>query len=656
VEDTTQELPEREKETTRRSYDRSREKPGSHTRLTREGGLKLQDMREYMMLLFAKLPFPRRKQGKKKRRFLPVALMLYLLIFLITSIFSLIGGTSASASSQQATHSQSQHASSGSAATTITIGDVDATLSNLLDCTTSTTTTTNSDGTATSTPADSKYIPGGSPAPTCQNGHWACQHGDSTVDDYVPGAVPGNGTQDYVVCFGAGNLANPWLYPTGLGYPSLDGCDPNAKYGYDVFVKTKDADVLPLCTDVAGIAGKTWVCPLGYKVAFTAYGVETADFFDPLQCQANNSNWIFPCSDISDGLPNVSAIQKDWLSGNHPGVLSNAELTAPAAGEGGRFFYTFPEDTFKLDGVTKLMPYTLGIGLIFLTPVVVLIGYQVLLGSITFRYANALQAIPRLLMGVAIIVIAFTMTETLIAISNNITGGLILLHKDLGFPTAMVNNQPVAYTLANENDPISYRGMVVPMSRWGCAANEFMKILAAKFVADVLASIIPIFGNLIHLVATIANFFDLIKHLGQFILLILSIMLWAQVLVRIVLLNYYILLCPVAFGCWALPGGFGQGVVNQWTKGFFSTLLIQIVQVFVITTLPLVIPVLPAIPSDSLGLMKGILTQLPPILVLWMTVRAPAILGTSTARAITNAGSIAGGVVTAVGATAYNLV
>ncbi|GHO96371.1 hypothetical protein KSF_064190 [Reticulibacter mediterranei] len=585
---------------------------------------------------------------------MPVALMLYLLIFLITSIFSLIGGTSASASSQQTTHSQNQHAASSPS---IVIGGVDTTLSNLLDCTTSTTTTTNSDGTATSTPADSKYIAGGSPTPTCQNGHWACQHGGSTVDDYVPGSVPKDKDHFYVVCFGAGNLANPWFDPTQISYPSLDGCNPNAKYSFDAFVKTKDADVLPICADVAGIAGKTWICPIGYKVAFTAYGVETVDFFDPLQCQPNNSNWIFPCSDVSDGLPNVSVIQKDWLSGNHPGVLSSAELTTPTAGEGGRFFYTFPEDTFKLDGVTKLMPYTLGIGLIFLSPVIVLIGYQVLLGSITFRYANALQAIPRLLLGIAIIVVAFTMTETLIAISNNITGGLILLHKDLGgFPTAMVNNQPVAYTLANENDLISYRGMVVPMSRWGCAANEFMKILAAKFVTDVLASIIPIFGNLIHLVATIANFFDLIKHLGQFILLVLSIMLWAQVLVRIVLLNYYILLCPIAFGCWALPGGFGQGVVNQWAKGFFSTLLIQIVQVFVITTLPLVIPVLPAIPSDSLGLMKGLLTQLPPILVLWMTVRAPSILGTSTARAITNAGSIAGGVVTAVGATAYNMV
>jgi len=613
-------------------------------------------MKEYMILLFAKLPFPQRKQGKKKRRFLPVALMLYLLIFLITSIFSLIGGTSASASSQQAAHNQSQHSASSSSKANITIGGVDTTLSNLLDCTTSTTTTTDQGGTATSTNNPGKYIPGGSPTPTCQNGHWACQHGDSTVDDYVPGSVPGNGTQDYVVCFGAGNLANPWLYPTGLGYPDLDGCNPNAKYGYDVFVKTKDADVLPICTDVAGIAGKTWICQLGYKVAFTAWGVDTPDFFDPLQCQPNNSNWIFPCSDISDGLPNVSAIQKDWLSGNHPGVLSNAELTAPTAGEGGRFFYTFPEDTFLLDGVTKLMPYTMGIGLIFLAPVFVLIGYQVLLGSITFRYANALQAIPRLVMGIAIIAIAFTMTETLILISNNITGGIIALHRDLGFPTTMVNNQPVAYTLANENDPVSYRGMIVPMSRWGCAANEFMKILAAKFVSDVLASIIPIFGNLIHLVATIANFFDLIKHLGQFILLVLSIMLWAQVLVRIVLLNYYILLCPIAFGCWALPGGFGQGVVSQWTKGFLSTLLVQIVQVFVITTLPLVIPVLPAIPSDSLGLMKGILTELPPILVLWMTVRAPSILGTSTARAITNAGSIAGGVVTAVGATAYNMV
>src|SRR6266436_9941367 len=105
--------------------------------------------------------------------------------------------------------------------------------------------------------------------------------------------------------------------------------------------------------------------------------------------------------------------------------------------------------------------------------------------------------------------------------------------------------------------------------------------------------------------------------------------LWIQVAIRIGILNCYILTAPLAFACWALPAGLGQQVVRQWMKGFLTVLSIQVIQLFFMTTLPLMLPNFPAIAGDN-GIMGVLLTQLPALLVLWLTVRVPKMVGIST--------------------------
>jgi len=144
-------------------------------------------------------------------------------------------------------------------------------------------------------------------------------------------------------------------------------------------------------------------------------------------------------------------------------------------------------------------------------------------------------------------------------------------------------------------------------------------------------------------------------RIGQLILTVLSMVLWVQVFVRIFLLNYYILMGPLAFGCWALPGGVGQRVVRLWCKGFFSVLFIQVLQIFLLTTLPLLLPTLPQIPTDSMGLIQGFLLEFPPILTLSIALMAPRLLGTSAAKAFGTAGSMAGGMAMAVGSAASQM-
>jgi hypothetical protein len=194
------------------------------------------------------------------------------------------------------------------------------------------------------------------------------------------------------------------------------------------------------------------------------------------------------------------------------------------------------------------------------------------------------------------------------------------------------------------------------MSRWGCALNDFMGIFSVPFVANTLSSLIPVLGDYTPLTQTVTSLADLIHRIGEMILMVLSVVLWIQVFVRIFLLNYYIVTGPLAFGCWALPGGVGQRVVRLWCKGFFSVLFVQVLQLFLLTTLPLLFPTLPDISADSVGLVQGVLLEFPPILTLWVALMAPQLLGTSAANAFGTAGSMAEGVMVAIGSTASKMI
>jgi hypothetical protein len=99
---------------------------------------------------------------------------------------------------------------------------------------------------------------------------------------------------------------------------------------------------------------------------------------------------------------------------------------------------------------------------------------------------------------------------------------------------------------------------------------------------------------------------------------------------------------PVAFGCWALPGGVGQRVVLLWFKGFFTVLFVQVFQLFILTTLPLLLPSIPQVPADGLGIMTAALLQFPLLLTLYAVLVTPRVLGASVGKALGTAGSMAG--------------
>lgn len=354
-----------------------------------------------------------------------------------------------------------------------------------------------------------------------------------------------------------------------------------------------------------------------------------------LQSRAQQ-NWHFPCSDIltrnGTSRPAENVISKDWLSGTV-----------------GRFNKTYAEDTYQFPQVATLFSYMEIFAFLLITPSTLLMGYQVMLGASTFRYANAFEGLSRVVLGGIAVAASFALIQLLMNLENSFSTALFILHIELPYPRSAINGISVAYTLPGE--PVtSYRGMLIPMSRWGCAVNDFAGIFSPTLIAD-FASDVPLLGNFVPLTGSVKTMADLIHRIGEMGLTALSSLLWIQVFARILLLNFYILVTPLAFGCWAMPGGIGQNVVRQWGKGFLSILFVQVVQVFLLTTLPLLLPPLPQSFATAGGeqILQSLLLQFPPILTLCVTLMAPSLVGASLNKALGTASSVAKEVAVAVG-------
>jgi hypothetical protein len=396
-----------------------------------------------------------------------------------------------------------------------------------------------------------------------------------------------------------------------------------------------------------------WMCSPPYTAEVHRIGASTQG---PLRYTevCVTTGLYFPCSDVLNlrtgkMQPNEEVISQDWLSGDAPvATLVGAHYFAT----GGQMVYTWVNETYGSPRVIKLFKYTQLIGFLFMVPSILLMGYELMVSAATFRYAGSLEGFSRLLLGGLAVSASFVIIEMLISFETLVMGAILLLHVEHPFPYVTVNGVPIAYRLANATSPgepiLSYRGIVMPLSRWGCAVNDFIGIFSVPFVDKTLGSIIPLMKGFTHLAETTTSMVDLMRRIGQMILMMFSAVLWVQVFVRIFLLNYYILTAPLAFGCWALPGGVGQKVVRLWNKGFFAVLFVQVLQIFLLTTLPLLLPAMPQIPTNNVGLIQGFLLEFPPILTLGTALMAPRLLGTSAGKAFGTAGSLVGSVIVAV--------
>ncbi|HEX3641392.1 MAG TPA: hypothetical protein VHV10_08890, partial [Ktedonobacteraceae bacterium] len=383
-------------------------------------------------------------------------------------------------------------------------------------------------------------------------------------------------------------------------------------------------------------------------------------------CTTSGNGLKFPCSDTAD--PNnpttvdAAKIQKDWLSGD--GASGNlgdniASNGAAAQYPAGHLTTTYNEDTVSSQLLQKLFGIMEAVGFLLITPIAILIGYHLLWASWTYRNVAIMESLGRLVLGVMAIGISYQLVTMLIGLVNLFNHGVIMLHIELPYSGINASTLPGGangYLLHGDNDVASFRGVVQPITRWGCTINIFLGILSSKFATDLVGAVLPIFGGMVQLFGRIKDASEMVQNIGNFMMLLFSINLCVQIFVRIIFLNYYIVTAPVVFACWAMPGGTGVKIMGQWTKGILSILFTQTVQLFVLTTMPILVPAFPPFPGGAWQILNVFFNQLPPILVLIATIQVPKLMGTGATKATAQAGTVAAGAVAALGAAAYNIV
>jgi hypothetical protein len=219
--------------------------------------------------------------------------------------------------------------------------------------------------------------------------------------------------------------------------------------------------------------------------------------------------------------------------------------------------------------------------------ILILNGVRIIVVGTVFRYADAVESLP----GVLLALIAAHVSMIFIAFF-------------LGLNNALVSG---VYTWASSSVP---------------AFPSTFTITPSDLE----------FTNLFQNLTSLTNILGLIIK-------ILGLMLLAQIIIRIFLINLYIILAPVGIACWALPGRVGQPLTRSWAGGFVSLALVQFVQITALIVIQAIIASFVSYLSSQVhSLDTTTFTQVLNVAVLWFIFRIPSLFPTSPMRSLVEIG------------------
>jgi hypothetical protein len=250
---------------------------------------------------------------------------------------------------------------------------------------------------------------------------------------------------------------------------------------------------------------------------------------------------------ISSAPPGSTPVQGDLLTGN------------------GGWLYVIPLDlTTQNEAIRSLVQILQTLAAALLVLVIMMIGIRIAMGGGGgWSFGELLEVLPRLVFSVIAVALCLALAEELISCAN----ALITLF--LG-------------ALSNAGTSVGPGNIVMPLSFWGCYLTALSYSGAAIMISMAIAPLSILgnnFGGYIAaaLIGTSVAF--MLKYASAFCILGLTMALTALVIVRILLINVYIILSPLAIIAAGLPGQIGRGFARQWIMGFLSLLAAQFAQV-----------------------------------------------------------------------------
>jgi hypothetical protein len=235
--------------------------------------------------------------------------------------------------------------------------------------------------------------------------------------------------------------------------------------------------------------------------------------------------------------------------------------------EGSLLQITRPDITYANAAVQNLWKVMLGIVDAVLTIILLIAGYNIMVGAVGLRYAAAVETIPRVLLAALGANISMVFVQFWIDF-NNVLCETIVSHMQVGGPMPAVD-----------------------------LANLLTGNLGGNLAIGILLMILGV----------------------------LVILLAVQLIIRLALVNFLIVTSPLGFICWSLPQT--QQWARLWISGFLSAVLVQFFQ---LTCLALGANMLHAFLALNVGPTTTTLAPISAILVamalLFLTLKIPTML------------------------------
>jgi len=251
------------------------------------------------------------------------------------------------------------------------------------------------------------------------------------------------------------------------------------------------------------------------------------------------------------------------VCGTGPDLFTNFD---PGAKDDGWLFSIPLGLTSENANVTTFLNSMIWLALACLVPIIAYMGISYMTGRGQWQFANLLESIPRLLLAAVGVALAGVLADQLIIICNALCDGFM----------SMVNS---VNTGANVTD------LVMPSNEWVAWIAILMTIFILLSIAQALAPA-AILGNTYGFIGAIVIIGVLnglfIGLAPKWVATTLSMAVAAQTVMRVILVDLYIVLSPLAIVSAALPGQTGVKFARDWIMGFLSLLAAQFGVVVVI--------------------------------------------------------------------------
>ena len=254
-----------------------------------------------------------------------------------------------------------------------------------------------------------------------------------------------------------------------------------------------------------------------------------------------------------------------------------------------------------------------------LTPIIAFIGVRVLTGAATARFADALESVPRLVLAVA----AVASCQPLIQAFLDLASGMMQWIMSISGTTQAGD-------------------VVTPAGSWVGIITGFVLIVVAFLILSYVAQIEFLgtsVGAYISIGVGVALSAVMLGVSLYFVLAFASMVLAAQLIMRMIMLDFYIIFSPVAVIAAGLPGRSGQGFAMSWIRGLGGLIFAQVAQVAVLV---IGIAVMNAINPPTID--GPLIHDVVKLGIITLMCRVPSVFKSDGVNLAQQAGSVAGGI------------